>query len=86
MTMHRVHDQTLLIANVSWPSKVLIYVKFERPQRSESQNIYIYIFIYLLFWLKGILENKHETDVNESIILAMVYKDDYVKQGWRVFA
>jgi hypothetical protein len=29
--------------------------------------------------MKGTLKNKHETDVNESIILALVYKDDSVK-------
>jgi hypothetical protein len=42
--------------------------------------------MYLIFWLKGTLKNKHETDVNESIILALVYKDDCVKPRWTAFA
>jgi hypothetical protein len=44
-----------------WPSEALSYVKFKRPQNFESQNT------HLLFWLKGTLKNKHETDVNESL-------------------
>jgi hypothetical protein len=49
-------------------SEVLSYAKFKRPQKFESQNI------HLSFWLKETL-----TDMNENIILALVYKDDCIK-------
>jgi hypothetical protein len=29
---------------------------------------------------------EHETDVDESFMLGLLYKDDYVKQRWTVFA
>jgi hypothetical protein len=32
------------------------------------------------------IKNEHETDVNESIILALVYNDDCVELRWTVFA
>jgi hypothetical protein len=52
------------------PFDTLSCDKFKRPQKFRSQNI------HLLAWLKVALKNKHETDVNESIILALVYKED----------
>jgi hypothetical protein len=56
-------------------------VQFKRLQKFESLNI------YLLFWLNWTLKNKHETDVNEIIILvALVYNDDCVEPRWTVFA
>jgi plasmid maintenance system killer protein len=59
--------------------EVLSYVKFKRPRKSGSQNI------HLLFRLKGTLKNKHEIDVNESIILTLVYKDDCVKLHIKIY-
>lgn len=46
---------------------------FLRQLKFRSWNIFI-------MWLMVTLRNKHESDVNESIILALIYKDDYVKQ------
>jgi hypothetical protein len=56
----------LLFRAVLWQFEVLRYVKFKRPQKFETRNI------YLLFWLKGTLKNKQDIDVNERILLALV--------------
>jgi hypothetical protein len=56
-----------------WPCKTLSADKFKRPQKFESQNI------YLFFWLMETLKDKHETDVNESIILELLFTYDSEK-------
>jgi hypothetical protein len=53
------------------PSEVLSYVNFNMPQSFRSLNI------CLLFSVRGILKNKHESNVNENIVLALVYKDTF---------
>jgi hypothetical protein len=35
--------------------------------------------------MKGTLKNEHETDVNESIMLALAYKDDRVRQHIKIY-
>jgi hypothetical protein len=42
--------------------------------------------VYLLFWLKGTLNSKYESDANESITLAPVHKDESEKLRHTVFA
>jgi hypothetical protein len=43
---------------------------FKRSKKFENRNV------HLLFRLEGKLKSKHETDTDESIILALVYEGD----------